>query len=45
MTLLIILILVAGVIAAYKYRVPLIAKITGQPQSRIRHAIEERKRR
>ena len=32
-------------IAAYKKRVPLIAKITGQPETRIRRAIEERKRR
>ena len=33
---------VAGVLA-YTYRVPLIAKITGQPERRIRRAIEQRK--
>jgi hypothetical protein len=37
------LVLVVGAIAAYKYRVPLIAKLTGQPQHRIQRAIDRRK--
>jgi hypothetical protein len=30
-------------IAAYKFRVPLMAKLTGQPQSRIQRALDRRK--
>ena len=37
------LVLVVGAVAAYKFRVPLIAKLTGQPQHRIQRAIERRK--
>ena len=37
------IVLVVGVIAAYKYRVPLLAKILGQPQHRIQRAIDRRK--
>jgi hypothetical protein len=37
------LVLVVGAIAAYKYRVPLLAKLTGQPQQRIQRAIDRRK--
>jgi hypothetical protein len=44
MTFLILLILIVGGVVAYRYRVPLIAKITGQRESRIRHALDERKR-
>ena len=44
MTFLVFLILVVGAVLAYRYRVPLIAKITGQNQSRIRRALEQRKR-
>jgi hypothetical protein len=44
-TFLIFLILVVGGVLAYRYRVPLIAKITGQKESRIRNALEQRKRR
>jgi hypothetical protein len=44
MTFLFLLILIVGGIVAYRYRVPLIAKITGQPESRIRHALDQRKR-
>ena len=44
MTFLIFLILVVGGVLAYRYRVPLIAKITGQRESRIRRALEQRKR-
>jgi hypothetical protein len=45
MTFLIFLLLVVGAVVAYRNRVPLIAKITGQKESRIRNALEERKRR
>jgi hypothetical protein len=45
MTLIVILLLIVGGVLAYRYRVPLIAKITGQKESRIRNALEERKRR
>ena len=44
MTLFIILVLIVAGILAYRYRVPLIAKITGQKESRIRNALEQRKR-
>ena len=44
MTLFILLILIVGGVLAYRYRVPLIAKITGQKESRIRRALEQRKR-
>jgi hypothetical protein len=44
MTLIIVLILIVGGVLAYRYRVPLIAKITGQRESRIRRALEQRKR-
>ncbi|TDO69419.1 hypothetical protein EV651_101460 [Kribbella sp. VKM Ac-2571] len=37
------LVIVVGAIAAYKYRVPLLAKITGQPQQRIQRAIDRKK--
>ena len=35
---------VAGV-AAYRFRVPLLAKVLGQPQSRIQRQIDRRKER
>ena len=44
MPFLIFLIVIVGAVVAYRYRVPLIAKITGQSQSRIRRALEQRKR-
>ena len=44
MTFLILLVLVVGGVLAYRYRVPLIAKITGQKESRIRRALDQRKR-
>jgi len=44
MTFLILLVLIVGGVVAYRYRVPLIAKITGQKESRIRRALEKRKR-
>ena len=37
--------LVVLAVVAYKFRVPLLAKITGQSQSRIQQALERRKRR
>jgi hypothetical protein len=37
------LVIVVGAIAAYKYRVPLLAKILGQPQQRIQRAIDRKK--
>jgi hypothetical protein len=37
--------LVVLAVAAYKFRVPLLAKLTGQSQSRIQQALERRKRR
>lgn len=40
-----ILLIVAAVIIAYKFRVPLLAKLLGQPQSRIERRLEQRKRR
>ncbi|WP_185444202.1 hypothetical protein [Kribbella qitaiheensis] len=39
----ILLVLVVGAVAAYRFRVPLIAKLTGQPQHRIQRAIDRRK--
>jgi hypothetical protein len=44
MTFFILLVLVVAGVLAYRYRVPLIAKITGQKESRIRNALEQRKR-
>jgi hypothetical protein len=44
MTLIILLILVVTGVVAYRYRVPLIAKITDQKESRIRRALDQRKR-
>lgn len=44
LTFFIILVLTVAGISAYRYRVPLIAKITGQKESRIRNALEQRKR-
>jgi hypothetical protein len=37
------LVLVVAAVAAYKYRVPLLAKILGQPEHRIQRAIDRRK--
>jgi hypothetical protein len=44
MTLIILLILIVTGVVAYRYRVPLIAKITGQSETRIRRALDQRKR-
>ena len=38
-----ILLLVVVAIAAYRYRAPLLAKILGQPQSRIERRLDRRK--
>jgi hypothetical protein len=39
----IIVVLVVGAIAAWRYRVRLLAKILGQPEQRIQRAIDRRK--
>jgi hypothetical protein len=44
MALLIIIVLVVAGLVAYRFRVPLLAKILGQPESRIRYRLERRKR-
>jgi hypothetical protein len=44
MTFLIILVLIVAGVVAYKNRVPLIAKLTGQPQSRIERRLNGPKR-
>ena len=44
MMFLFLLILIVGSVVVYRYRVPLIAKITGQRESRIRRALDQRKR-
>lgn len=44
MTLLIFLLIIVGGVVAYRYRVPLIAKITGQKEDRIRRALDRRRR-
>jgi hypothetical protein len=38
-----IVLVIVAVVAAYRFRVPLIAKLTGQPQQRIQRAIDKRK--
>ena len=43
MTFLIILVLIVAGVVAYKNRVTLIAKLTGQPQSRIERRLNQRK--
>ena len=40
----IILLLIVAAVVAYRYRVPLLAKILGQPQSRIDRQLNRRKR-
>jgi hypothetical protein len=40
---LILLTLVAVAVVAYKFRVPLLAKVLGQPEARIQRAIERKK--
>lgn len=39
-----ILLIIAAVVVAYKFRVPLLAKVLGQPQSRIERRLNQRKR-
>jgi hypothetical protein len=45
MTFIVLVILVALGVVAYRYRVPLIAKLTGQKETRIRRALDQRKHR
>jgi hypothetical protein len=40
----IVLVIIAVAVVAYIFRVPLLAKLLGQPESRIRGRIERRKR-
>ena len=40
-----ILLLVVAVVVAYKFRVQLLARVLGQPESRIARQLEQRKRR
>jgi hypothetical protein len=44
MVLLILLVIVVAAVAAYKFRVPLMAKLLGQSESRVQRSIERRKR-
>jgi hypothetical protein len=44
MTFIVLFILIVIGVVAYRYRVPLIAKVTGQKESRIRRALDQRKR-
>ena len=39
-----ILLIVAALVVAYKFRVPLLAKVLGQPESRIERRLNQRKR-
>ena len=39
----ILLVIVVAAVAAYKFRVPLLAKILGQSESRVQRSIERRK--
>jgi hypothetical protein len=41
----ILLVLIVGGIAAWKFRVPLLAKLLGQPEHRIQRAIDRKKNR
>jgi hypothetical protein len=43
MTLFIIIVLVVAALAAWKFRVQLLAKVLGQPEQRIQRAIDRRK--
>ncbi len=38
-----ILLIIAAVVVAYKFRVPLLAKVLGQPESRIERRLNQRK--
>ena len=44
MTFIVLVILIVIGVVAYRFRVPLIAKVTGQQESRIRRALDQRKR-
>ena len=39
-----ILLIIAAVVVAYRFRVPLLAKVLGQPESRIERRLNQRKR-
>lgn len=42
---LMLLVLVVAGIVAFRYRVPLLSKVLGQPESRVRRALEQRRNR
>jgi hypothetical protein len=44
MTLLIIILIVAALVVAYKYRLVILSKVLGQSQERVQRALERRKR-
>jgi F0F1-type ATP synthase membrane subunit b/b' len=41
----VLVVVVVLAVAAYKFRVPLLAKLLGQPESRIQQALDRRKQR
>ena len=41
----VLLIIVAAAVLAWKFRVPLLARVLGQPESRIERRLEQRRRR
>jgi hypothetical protein len=45
MTLVVVIVLVTAAIVAWKLRVPLLAKLLGQPRSRIERRLDQRRRR
>lgn len=45
MKFLVLLVIIGAVIAAYQFRVQILAKVLGQPESRIRGQLERRKKR
>jgi hypothetical protein len=42
--LLILIVLIVAAIAAYRFRLPLLAKLLGQSQSRVQRALDRKKR-
>ena len=44
MKFLLLLVIIAGLVAVYRYRVPILAKVLGQPQSRIERQLNRRRR-
>lgn len=44
MKFLVLLIIIGAIVAAYRFRVQILAKVLGQPESRIQRQLERRKR-